>query len=255
MPEARSTLTSLGLTSTEADLYMAGVRYPSVSVSDLARETAIKRPTIYHALSTLKTKGLVAEHAALGKSKFVMSPPKQLKKLLAIQQQKIDQHEASLQKIIPVLTSQIATKDSGVTTAQYDGIEGIKTTVDMALYCRNRKWDVIAPVVNFFSEFDAEYARYYLDTRKKRQIISRTLWETKKNPGGRLTPEDIRRRQPRIMPQSMQGKFKSVLILFDDKVAIISSLEKLSSIVISSQEVHDLFAAMFDGIWEISTEY
>jgi hypothetical protein len=52
----------------------------------------------------------------------------------------------------------------------------------------------------------------------------------------------------------MHGKFKSVIIIFDDKIAIISSIKELTAILIQSQEIHDTFLAMFEGLWESSSK-
>ena len=57
------------------------------------------------------------------------------------------------------------------------------------------------------------------------------------------------------MPWVMHGKFKSMMILFDDKIAIFSSYEKLSTIFITSKEMHTMFQAMFEGLWEFSEQY
>lgn len=256
MADIAKTLYSLGLTPTETEVYLTGIRHLSISVQALAKETAIKRPTIYHALNTLKAKGLVADHGTSGPLHFVMCPPEHLMKLVENKRQEVDYQEQALRDLIPVLKQQMSVPDEPFTTAQYEGIEGIKTVVDIALYCKQRRWDIIAPVKNFFSEFDATYAQYYLTTRKRRGILSRTLWEKNMRPRNRrLTPEEIHERRPRIMPDSMQGKLKSVLIIFDDKVAIISSLKKLSALVITSQETHDMFAAIFEGLWVNSKPY
>jgi hypothetical protein len=57
------------------------------------------------------------------------------------------------------------------------------------------------------------------------------------------------------MPEVMRGKFDSMLILFDDKVAVFSSLEKASAVLVTSKETHEIFRAMFDGLWSVSTPY
>src|SRR3989339_824298 len=131
---------------------------------------------------------------------------------------------------------------------------GIKLVIEEALYCKSRHWDVIAPPKNFFSDFDKKYAEYFMNTRKRKKISARSLWESKADKKV-LTPEDLKQRQPRILPNIMYGKFKSIIIIFDDKVAIISSLKESSAILIQSREVHDTMLALFDGLWHISKEY
>ena len=176
MDDFTITLVSLGLTETEAALYLAGIRHPSIDVHTLVKETGIKRPTVYHALGTLKSKGLAAEHGTGGKLRFVMCPPEQLVKLVKDKRKNLDTQEEVLNQFIPFL-KQAGLSEDVFNTAQYEGIEGIKTVVDIALYCKSRKWEIIAPVKNFFSEFNKEYAQYYLNTRTRKGITTRTLWE------------------------------------------------------------------------------
>jgi hypothetical protein len=45
------------------------------------------------------------------------------------------------------------------------------------------------------------------------------------------------------------------MIIFDDKVAIISSLSGLSAILITSQELSGFFRTIFEGLWSVSDEY
>ncbi len=130
----------------------------------------------------------------------------------------------------------------------------MKMVVDMACYCKSKKWNIIAPYQNFLRDYDSEYAQNYLRARKNHGITSRTLWELtpQKRP---MTAQELKDRNPRIMPESMLGKFKSMIILFDDKVAVFSSYEKKTAILITSKEIHAMYMAMFEAIWEISTKY
>jgi sugar-specific transcriptional regulator TrmB len=253
MKELEEALSELGLTTTEAKIYLAGRKYGAIGVHDIAKHTRLKRPTIYHALETLAEKGLAARRGTGSKIIFSMSPPEHLKNILKVQQEVLQKQVKTLDTLLPLLIQQTPQDTDTISTIQYDGIEGVKMVVDIALFCRKQHWDILAPAKNFFSDFDKKYAAYYLEQRQLRHITSRSLWE--RGIGRRkLTPIEIKERNPRYLPKTMEGSFKSVLILFDDKVAIISSLQKLSAILITSQEIHDLFAAMFEGVWQSSKE-
>ena len=138
--------------------------------------------------------------------------------------------------------------------SHYESLDGVKAVVDIALYCKSAKWDILSPRKNFFSEFDKRYSKYYLNTRKRHGIKSRSLWEFSPDRGP-LSKAELSERNPRYLPEVMVGKFKSTVILFDDKVAVISSLKNLSAILIASKEIHDLFESIFEGLWSISTPY
>ena len=263
MKETEEALVELGLTLTEAKIYLAGLGQESVGIQELGKKTGVKRPTIYHVMYTLTEKGLVSEKKINNKLQFTMCAPVQIAKFIEQQKQLIIERQKKLEAIIPTLSTwqDKKSKQEITSVSQYQGIEGVKTVFDIAFYCKSRHWDIIAPISNFLGEYDKQYSEYYLNARKYHQITSRTLWEyhtdgQKVSPHKRkLTLEEIRQRNPRFMPISMHGKFKSMMILFDDKIAIISPLEKLSAVLITSKEVHKMFSSMFQSIWDISEEY
>ncbi|MCX6744922.1 MAG: MarR family transcriptional regulator [Candidatus Parcubacteria bacterium] len=254
MEQIKTILKNIGLTATETAIYLAGLDFPSIGVKELEKITGIKRTTIYHALNTLMQKGLVANKGTATRLAFIMTNPKDIKRLIVSQIHVLEDQQKELDEILPLLQPKNAKQLTQSNILHYEGIAGIKLVVEQALYCKSRHWDIIAPNKNFFSEFDKKYADYFIQTRQDRQITARSLWEN--NPGRRsLTPEEIKDRNPRYLPQVMEGHFKSVMIIFDDKVAIISSLDELSAILIQSPEIHDLFNAMFEGLWLASKEY
>ena len=253
MIDLKTQLTKLGLTPTESAVYLTGLKQSVIEVQELIKNTGIKRPTIYHALETLIEKGLVAKHATAGKTRYIMSHPRQLQALLAQSASRVAHQQQLADFLIPQLPTGDQESDKTV-IAQYDGIEGVKFVIDTALYCKSKKWDIIAPVKNFFSDFDPKYARYYLETRAYRNITTRSLWE-KAAARRALTRDEIKNRQPRILPPAMHGKFKSVVIIFDHHVAIIGSVTDTTAILITSKEVHETFAAMFEGLWVASEKY
>lgn len=248
-------LENIGLTSTEAKVYLAGLDRNSIGVKELVKETGFKRPTIYHVLETLGQKGLVSKKSKEGRLEFSMSDPKSLSSFLNSKSVKIQQQLKDVDKLIPALEARRGLVSANkLNLAHYEGVEGIKTVIDEALYCKSKKWDIIAPEKNFFSEFGQEYARYFISQRISRGIVSRSLWE--KNPVRRvLTTEEIEKRNPRFIPKIMEGRFKSVLIIFDNKVAFISSLKEKSAILITSQEIFETFSALFEGLWSTSENY
>lgn len=247
-------LGQLGLSLTESKLYQVGLASAtSVGVMQLQKETAMKRPTIYHALDTLAAKGLVAKVKASNRQLYNFTPPAHLERLA---EQEIADAQRKLRLAVQIAPEldKVTLKSGTTLVSHYEGIEGVKAVVDIALYCKKTSWDIIAPSENFFSEFDRKYAKYYLNTRRYHGIKSRTIWEEK--IGTRpLSKVELAERNPRYMPKLMQGRFSSTMILFDNKVAIISSIKNLSAILITSDELNNFFETMFEGLWSISVPY
>lgn len=256
MLEVESLLTELGLTRTESALYLSGLKEGPLTAQQLANVTGIKRPTVYHALSTLSAKGLLTERKSGNKTLVAMTSPEHLRNYIARQKEQIDEQARSLESLIPLLVQQAKSgQKDDVQLVHYHGIEGMKLVMDVAFYCKSKRWDVLAPYANFLREYDRAYADRYLRARKFHGITSRTLWENNMRPSRDLTDEEKHERNPRLMPPALWGKFKSMMIIFDDKVAIFSSYEKLSAVLITSNDLHAMFQAMFDGLWEVSEGY
>lgn len=255
MKHLESLLTEIGLTDTESKVYLTGLAYESVGVQELSTKTQIKRPTIYHAMSTLVAKGLVSERRIGAKTRFAMCPPARLKDYIEEQERMLEDKKDRISEIIPLLEKRQGMRGKEeVSVVEYKGIEGIKMVLDIAFYAKSKHWDIIAPVNNFLREYDEEYARYYLKVRKLYGITSRTLWENKMK-ARKLTAQEAKDRNPRFMPMPMQNRFRTMMIIFDDKVAIFSPLEALSAILITSKETSEMFRAIFDGIWDVSEKY
>jgi len=248
--QTANTLRKFGLTDTEISIYLTSLSFPSITVNELVKQTNIKRTTIYHALETLTQKGLCAKKQTFGKQAFSVTDPKNIENLLEEKINELQSQKKALHELLPLL-EQNKKKNSSMVVSHYEGIEGIKLVVEDALYCKSKHWDIISPIKNFFSEFDKDYAEYFVRTRKIRQLTARSLWEDyaqNKN----LSGEILKERNPKVLPSVMQGKFKSVICLYDDKVLIISSFQELSAILIQSQEFFETMQAVFDGLWQSS---
>lgn len=215
-----------------------------------AGKQGINRTTIYHALETLTEKGLVANTGTGARLVFAMAEPENIHNLLIGKIRRLEKQKEEMDSLLPLLKKMDAVS-APISVAHYEGIEGIKLAIEDAYYCKSKHWDIISPVKNFFSEFDKTYAKYFIETRNRRGLTSRSLWEpTEKHKF--LTPEQIKERNPRILPSIMHGKFQSVICLYDDKVLIISSLKEKSAILIKSAELHQTMLAIFEGLWSAS---
>ena len=251
MNQIEETLEKFGLTNTETKIYLSGLTFKSLGVSDLVKQTGINRTTIYHALDTLMEKGLVGKKGTGSRLAFTMSDPENIYNLLESKIKLLEKQRGELDHLMPLLKQKTGDLLTPVSVAHYEGIEGIKLAIEDAYYCKSRHWDIIAPIKNFFSEFDKDYAKYFIETRSLRNLTSRSLWEPAEKHKF-LTPSQIQERNPRILPPVMHGKFQSVICLYDDKVLIISSLKEKSAILIKSFELHQTMQSIFEGLWSVS---
>jgi sugar-specific transcriptional regulator TrmB len=240
---------SLGLTDTEAVIYLASLPHPSVSVQQVVNLTGIKRTTVYHALDTLMYKGLAAKKHTAGKAAFSMIAPKYLQYALEAEKQKIHDQQEELKKIIPEL--ELLKKDTLFNTQvqHYQGVTGVKAVFEEALYCKSRRWYTITPGTIFMRSYGQDFRRYVNEKRRQRKITTYGLWESAR---AKRHHDDPVEREVRVMPHAMEKRFKSKIMIFDNKIGLINSTADAGAILITSEEIHAVFKAIFDTIWTMS---
>ncbi len=241
-------LQQIGLSPSEVTLYLAGLKLGETGVNELVFHTSIKRPTAYHALNALVTKGLANETKTGRELVYVMRPPTDITGYLHTKIGDLSEQERQLAAFLPLFPKQSVQSDTKLSVHQYHGEGEVRRLIDMALYCQRKRWDIIAPKDNFIASSDAAYIQYFKKTREMQGIVSRSLWEQKLGRG-ELNLHDIISRKPRYLPQEYIGRFKSMMILFDDSVAMISSYDQQEGLLIESSEYYDLLKILFEGLW------
>lgn len=244
-------LDSFRLTKTEKQLYLTGLTKPGATVSDLIESTGVNRTTAYHALSTLQQKGFVSEARHQGRLIYDMAKPDELGAHLDRKHAAIESQRQLLAEIAPLFPTTSSESLTRTLVEKFEGLEGVKEAVDRALYCKNRKWRIIAPRDNFFSQVGSDYAEYFMSTRRSRGIKARSLWEPSAKASN-LSLRDLFERHPRYLPNQLVGRFKSVIILFDDKALFISSANSLSAVIVGSEELVSTLTVMYDGLWSLA---
>ena len=114
MKQTTEKLKQLGLTSTEVTLYLTGLHYNSIGVSELVKQTNVNRTTVYHALETLMQKGLVAKKNIGTKQVFTMTSPENIQKLLDERITILKKQKEELADLIPLLQKQLPEKESKI---------------------------------------------------------------------------------------------------------------------------------------------
>lgn len=241
-------LKEIGLSPSEASLYLAGLKLGETGVNELVSQTGTKRPTAYHSLNALVAKGLANERKTGRELVYIMRPPTEITGFIRAKIGDLSEQDRQLAEFLPFFPKQSVLSEAKLSVHQYRGEAEVRRLIDIALYCRTKRWDIIAPKDNFIASSDAAYIQYFKKTREAQGIVSRSLWEQKLGRG-ELNLHDIISRKPRYLPQEYIGRFKSMMILFDDSVAMISSYKQQEGLLIECSEYYDLLKILFEGLW------
>lgn len=242
---SKKTLTQLGLTEAEIDVYLA-LCNGAKRAQDIVRISRRARPTVYYALTSLENRGLISK-SGKDSVNFQLEPPNKLKLMLQTKQNELSSLEADLEDLIPTLQQNSTNKEVPIVSF-YEGTQAIKILVSEALYCKGKHIDTIVPESNFFHDLGADFVREHISLRQRFGITTRGLWQHESRP------EIIAKyysglSEIRILPKSMHGKFKTTIFLYDDTVLYISSLKNSNCLQIRSKEHFATMQALYNVAW------
>lgn len=249
-PDAKNALLELGLSDSEATLYLA-MAEGAQSARELLKVTGLKRPTLYYAIGGLERRGLVSKTGLEGGKHFSLTPPS---KLATLAEEKVTEAQ-TLQKRLGDLAAQFLKKRTSSerpSVSYFEGAAAVKATIMDMLYAKEPHINSVVPQDNFFWQIGGrEFAARFVSERRKRNIHTKNLWE--QNVDAKTLKEYYDGfSEVRILPSVMRGKFATSVFLYDDKTLYVSSLKNGYAVLITSQEHHDTQQAWFDGLWSAS---
>ncbi len=255
--ELKKFLNSFGLTENESNAYLAALKQTRISAGELAKVTEIKRPALYHALETLEKKGLVSISKTGRVLKFRAEPPEHLKSLLHRRAMEVESLEKKLDKTLPFFPTMEQVPAGEARVEFFRGTAGIKNLAEKSFESKEKKLFAIVPSFEvFLNAFTKEYAAYYVEEKLRHGIETKSIWaeplkdeaEFKKQ----VTNHAAFLREVRFAPKEMAEKSKSIILIWDDSVAIINTSKDPFGALIVSSDYSDTMKAMWETVWRVS---
>ena len=241
-------LLDIGLTETETTVFDHLYHNGRNTASTISLTLSKNRATIYHALHSLTTKGLLLIEKENGTNYFSVPNKEIFSSYFEHKEEMIHNHKKDVEEYMTKNKPLI--KKSKETTEFYTGDEGIRMALEKAFRCKTKRWDIIAPKNNFFTNINEEFADYYINSRKKYKILSRSLWERTKNKPLLVSKILQEERNPRYLDEKASGSFSSILILYDNSALCISSHKERTAIIIQSESMHSVLKMQFDLLYD-----
>jgi sugar-specific transcriptional regulator TrmB len=237
------TLGEAGLSASEQAVYLAGLQHGPATSAQLIAITGMPRPTVMAALRVLIDSTVCDTTRIDGRSlRYSMLPATNLKTSLG---KRIRNLDAVMDKLDDL---HIGTPDT-TSTQEAHGQAAVQDMLELALRCRSRKWQIIAPRANALSFMPAEYTSYFKRVRKERQIESESLWELSSKKDIPLM--DVLMRKPRYVPEELGRTIPSLMLAFDDSLLILDMDDNKSpsAVLIHNRSMTKTFQIIFEMAW------
>ncbi len=244
-------LQTIGLSEREAEVYLIGLSSIKPTAQFLAKKTGIKRSSIYDIVGSLSQKWLISKCMEWKSSYFRVASPEELLAYLDRNRREvendIDQKKHVLKQHLVELQSlqNIRTTKPQVRFFEWD--LGMREAYEDTLRCKEKKIAAFANVETMHGALPNFFPEYYM-RRKNAGVSIRAVLPDNALSLERRKHDNRELRSTKVVDDS-KYHFTPEINLYDDKVLIVSWLEKMA-IMIESAEIADCFKKMYDLLWE-----
>ncbi len=245
-------LLALGLSEKEVAVYLAMLFLGPSTAQDISTRAKVNRATTYVMLDSLVDAGLASQITKDKKTLFQSEDPIQLLRVLEKKKNDVDERMGQARGVIPELQELFNLNRTKVNVRLLEGRESVKIIQNEIARSKNREFDNIFNwnlASDKYPVSEKDHRRiYYKKEFKVRTIMT---YDAKK-PVQHL--EFLKNEERRMLPQEKFPIFGEV-ILYDNKVAIINSTDRLFGLIIEDESMHKTFKTIFDLAWIASEEY
>lgn len=241
----QSALRRLDLSDNEQSVYLSLLSSGATTARVLSSRTGITRPSVYDQLKTLREMNLVVELEVENKTHFAAADVKHLNALLADKIDRLEQSRNFLEEALPSLRDTLQTVDPKIRF--FEGAEGVKQLLKDIMWHSESTLQVYWPDTSMNKLFDRTFLDWFDARRAKRNLVIHSLWPHQTHKGDMdlftTLPGDTQKKLPECTAPAM------AYIIYDNKVAFISSTAEAFGFITESTEFAALQRMQFKGLW------
>lgn len=247
MKDLESILTNLDLPHPSQQIYMSLLKDGEATARTLASRTGITRTSVYDHVKILSTKNLIVERAMDGTTLFAIGDVQQLESLLNDQIDELSTQQKFLSKHLPELIKSSQSIQPKIRF--FEGEDGTKQLLKDILWHDNITLYIYWPYEHMLDFFGEEFLLWFSQRREIHNINIKTIWGTNSKKTKKHifsdNKKDVERRY------LVQKEISSMsYIIYDKKVAFVSSSKESFGFIVDSKEFADLMHMQFNALWD-----
>ena len=245
LDKVKSALRRLDLSDNEQTVYLSLLSSGATTARVLSSRTGITRPSVYDQLKTLRELNLVVELEVENKTHFAAADIKHLNALLEDKIDRLEQSRDFLEEALPSLRDSLETVDPK--TRFFEGEAGVKQLLKDIMWHSDSTMQVYWPNVQMSELFDRKFLEWFDTRRAKRNLCIQSLWPHNTHASDmdlfKTLPGDTQKKLPKCTAPLM------AYIIYDKKVAFISSPAETFGHIVESTEFSNLQRMGFEMLW------
>jgi len=239
MPDYLGLLRSVGLNESEAQIYLTNLEVGPAAPQLLVEKSGFSRPATYLAIDQLVQKGLLHSVKRGKRNLYVAESPERLLRYARGYAQKVDAKVADIADVLDDL--KLMQRGERPLVKFYEGADGLKEILEDLVESDPESTEEIAnidAVKEIFSTAELRDVQNILDKRKTkgRALLMGDVKETRSKI------------ETRILPKG-SFDFDGDLLIYGDKVAMVSFKGKIVGVVVESKVIADTHRVLFELAW------
>lgn len=233
-------LKTLGLTTMQAQVYVAALELGESTMQALARKSGVNRSTIYTFIDDLKERGFILETRKHKRNVYIAAHPETL-----IEMQKTRTEE--LERMLPELLAINNKSDKKPRVTFYEGFDGIK---EAYLDQLRTKKEIVAyeDLEGLIGELPKHISEWFPPERAKRDILIKTI-----SRDGPMAREFTKRNRGLLRETKFVDvpAFKTDINVYADKVSLID-LQASSpfAVIIENHNLAETMRTVWKQLWD-----
>ncbi len=239
-------LKNIGFKDKKARVYRACLELGQANAQEIAKKAEVERTSVYVILESLEKEGLL-NTTVKKKTKYFL--PVHPQKLVELLEGKVD----LLGKYLPLFISLYKSSDVRPKIRFYENRESIKEILKDTLSCKEKKIRSVSSAKDLLDLLGKDFMNHHIERRVKARIHTLSLRPQEKEPEHWYL--DARNKEVlrtiRFLPKNIS--FDVVCLIYDYKVALISSKRENFGFIVESKEFSEFMKTIYDFIWQAST--
>lgn len=242
----REILMGLGLSETEARLYLAMLKLGPASVQTIATEAVLSRTASYNLISGFQKKGLVSTYDRGKKTFYSVENPDKLDTYFGDKLKSMDVSLDSLRKMIPGLRASSTNKTPRVRF--YTGEAGLKA---MFRDIQDSGAEEFLEIANIDIVYKNVQEKALLNIRIEEKFhtlkFKAIVQGTPRNPmsGGVF----------RVLDNKIFGDFEGDILIYSDRIVYISFGAEIEVVILENKILSNTMRSIFLAAWQSATPY
>jgi sugar-specific transcriptional regulator TrmB len=234
--------TSLGLSKTETQVYLASFELGPTSVQEIAKKARISRTAAYEAIESLQKRSLLSTFVRGKKRFFSAEEPERALKHFKDSVSDMSARLDDFSRVLPEM--KLLAGGERPIVRFYEGREAIFALFNDLAQSAPKRLDEVSNMADLYEFLDTDYVK------EVRKVVDPSKMQTRILHRGEVKHEKRAYVEYAQLPDDL-GNFHGDIWVYGNRVAFVAFVGKVMAVIIESEPFADTARVLFEAGWRM----